>query len=90
MDSVVIVMLMAFVANGAYMVMLDGMILGFLGKLMDRLPIWLHKPTHTCPFCMVSVYGIPLWFLLSDFPIYMLPIHLIAACGAVGIMQRSE
>ncbi len=28
----------------------------------DRLPVWIQKPLATCPICMASVYGTPVFW----------------------------
>jgi hypothetical protein len=81
-----LILIMAFVAQGAYAAMQQGMILSWLGFAFHALPTWLHKPTHTCPVCMVSVWGIPTVFYVADLsgltidPM-MLPVYLLAAAG---------
>ena len=36
---------------------------GRVMKLKDNLPSWIKKPLGTCPVCMSSVYGTPIfWF----------------------------
>ena len=83
---IVYVLLMAFVAQGAYATMQQGMILEWMGCALEALPTWLHKPTHTCPVCMVSVWGIPTAFYVAELggltidPM-MLPVYLLAAAG---------
>jgi hypothetical protein len=83
---IAIILIMAFVAQGAYACMQQGMILSWLGFAFQALPTWLHKPTHTCPVCMVSVWGIPAVYYTAAFmgisiePL-MLPVYLLAAAG---------
>ena len=78
--------LMAFVAQGAYACMQQGMVLEWLGRAMSMLPSWLHKPTHTCPVCMVSAWGLPALFYVCavtgmNIDPLMLPVYLLAAAG---------
>lgn len=82
--------LMASVAYGAHIVQQDGMILQGLGKFWHRIlpsTFW-EKPFWTCPPCMCSIWGIPVWIIAGDFAWYLLPIHLIAAAGIAAYMNR--
>ena len=38
-------------------------------RMADNLPSWIKKPLATCPICMSSVYGTPVfWFMyLNDY-----------------------
>jgi hypothetical protein len=79
-DHVLIVALMAMVAQGAYASQQEGMILHVLTKVWGYLPTYLHKPTFTCPICMVSVWGVPTALVLGAEPM-LLPIYLLASAG---------
>ena len=82
---------MALVAQGAYAAQQEGMILHSLSRLFAKLPTWTHKPTHTCPVCMVSVWGVPALFYLAHFgglclDPWLLPVYLLAAAGLNWIL----
>jgi hypothetical protein len=79
-DHVLIVAIMAMVAQGAYASQQEGMILHLLTKVWGYLPSYLHKPTFTCPICMVSVWGVPTALVLGAEPM-LLPIYLLASAG---------
>lgn len=86
LDHVAYVFIMAFAAHGAYAAMQDGMILAALGRLLSRLPLWLHKPTHTCSVCMVSGWGVPVllyvaWVTGASVDPFMVPVYILAAAG---------
>lgn len=85
-DHITLIIIMACVAQGAYVAMQEDMILGWLGRAMAALPLWLHKPTHTCPVCMVSAWGIPAAFYAAEFGHLvlepaMIPVYLLSAAG---------
>ena len=86
-DHVLIVALMAMVAQGAYASQQEGMILHLLTKVWGYLPTYLHKPTFTCPICMVSVWGIPTALVLGAEPM-LLPIYLLASAGINAIVNQ--
>jgi hypothetical protein len=86
-DHVLIVALMAMVAQGAYASQQEGMILHLLTKVWGYLPTYLHKPTFTCPICMVSVWGIPTALVLGAEPM-LLPIYLLASAGINSIVNQ--
>lgn len=88
LDHVAVVALMALVAGGAHTAMLEGMILERLGKLFAKMPAFLHKPTHTCPPCMVSLWGTATWFAVGGFSLWYLPLHIFAACGLAAYLNR--
>ena len=86
MDHIAYIFIMAFVAQGAYAAMQDGMILAAIGRLLSRLPLWMHKPTHTCSVCMVSIWGIPAllyvaWATGASVDLLILPVYLLASAG---------
>jgi hypothetical protein len=83
---IALIILMAFTAQGAYASMQQGMILEWLGRVLSWLPTWLHKPTHTCPVCMVSAWGIPVLYYVATVcgivvDPYMIPVYLLASAG---------
>jgi hypothetical protein len=86
-DHVLIVALMAMVAQGAYASQQEGMILHLLTKVWGYLPTYLHKPTFTCPICMVSVWGVPTALVLGAEPM-LLPIYLLASAGINAIVNQ--
>lgn len=86
MSHLAIIAVMAMVAQGAYASMQEGMVLHPVGRLLARLPLWLHKPTHTCPVCMVSGWGLPAiaytqYFSGEPITLALVPIYLLAAAG---------
>lgn len=87
------VLCMALTAIGAYEVQQEGMILERLGKFWHKQinsSFW-EKPFWTCPVCMVSVWGIPVWFFVTNHPIefiHYLPLHLFAAAGLAAYLNR--
>ncbi len=86
MTHLTFIIVMALVAQGAYAAMQEGMVLHPVGRLLALLPLWLHKPTHTCPVCMVSAWGLPALYYTSYFTaapieVALLPIYLLAAAG---------
>lgn len=92
-EHLIIVVLMALVSYGAHIAMQDGMIAARLGRLFAKLPTALHKPTHTCPPCCVSTWGTSVWLGLVlglglGFPIWTLPIHIIAAAGLAAYLNK--
>jgi len=86
-DHVLIVAIMAMVAQGAYVSQQEGMILHLLTKVWGYLPTYLHKPTFTCPICMVSVWGVPTALVLGAEPM-LLPIYLLASAGINSIVNQ--
>jgi len=86
-DHVLIVAIMAMVAQGAYVSQQEGMILHLLTKVWGYLPTYLHKPTFTCPICMVSVWGVPTALVLDAEPM-LLPIYLLASAGINSIVNQ--
>ena len=40
----------------------EGMMLGWLGKLISRLPEWLSEPLGGCEYCVAGQFG--LWYYL--------------------------
>lgn len=53
---------------GVYASLQEGFIYGWIGdwirgkhKEKDNLPSWIKKPLATCPICMSSVYGTPIF-----------------------------
>jgi hypothetical protein len=86
-DHLLIAALMAMVAQGAYASQQEGMILHVLTKAWMKLPTFFHKPTFTCPVCMVSVWGIPTALLLGAEPM-MLPVYLLAAAGINAVVTQ--
>ena len=86
-DHVLIVAIMAMVAQGAYASQQEGMILHVLTKVWGYLPTYLHKPTFTCPICMVSVWGVPTALVLGAEPM-LLPIYLLASAGINAIVNQ--
>lgn len=53
-----IIAVMALVALGARFAMLDGHILGWVGKRVEKMEdAYLRKPIGTCERCMVSLWG---------------------------------
>ena len=87
-DACCIVALMALVAQGAYISQQEGMILNVLTKAWVHLPAWMQKPLHTCPICMVSVWGIPTWAIVDCTNGHLLPVYLLAAAGINEITNR--
>jgi len=47
---------------GVYSALQRGMILEKLGDLIDKLPEFYRKPLMSCPICMSSVYGSPVYW----------------------------
>jgi hypothetical protein len=86
-DHLLIAALMAMVAQGAYASQQEGMILHVLMKAWMKLPTFFHKPTFTCPVCMVSVWGIPTALLLGAEPM-LLPVYLLAAAGINAVVTQ--
>jgi hypothetical protein len=86
-DHLLIAALMAMVAQGAYASQQEGMILHVLTKTWMKLPTFFHKPTFTCPVCMVSVWGIPTALLLGAEPM-LLPVYLLAAAGINAVVTQ--
>ena len=86
-DHLLIAALMAMVAQGAYASQQEGMILHVMTKAWMKLPTFLHKPTFTCPVCMVSVWGIPTWYVMGG-ELVMLPVYLLAAAGINAVVTQ--
>lgn len=86
--AVLIPLLMALVAQGAYAAQQDGMILHFLTKVWEFLPTWFHKPLFTCPICMVSVWGIPTWWMFGGGYLIYLPFYILAAAGINAVITK--
>jgi hypothetical protein len=86
-DHLLIAALMAMVAQGAYASQQEGMILHILTKAWMKLPTFLHKPTFTCPVCMVSVWGVPTWYMMGG-ELVMLPVYLLAAAGINAVVTQ--
>ena len=86
-DHLLIAALMAMVAQGAYASQQEGMILHVLTKAWSKLPTFLHKPTFTCPVCMVSVWGVPTWFVMGG-ELVMLPVYLLASAGINAVVTQ--
>jgi hypothetical protein len=47
---------------GVYSALQKGMILEKLGDKIDELPEFYRKPLMSCPICMASVYGFPVYW----------------------------
>jgi len=45
-----------------YILLEEGMILGWFGKLLCRLPDWIHEPIGGCEFCVAGQMA--LWYYL--------------------------
>jgi hypothetical protein len=86
-DHLLIAALMAMVAQGAYASQQEGMILHLLTKAWMKLPTFFHKPTFTCPVCMVSVWGIPTWYMMGG-ELVILPVYLLAAAGINAVVTQ--
>jgi hypothetical protein len=86
-DHLLIAALMAMVAQGAYASQQEGMILHVLTKVWMKLPTFFHKPTFTCPVCMVSVWGVPTALVLGCEPM-LLPVYLLAAAGINAVVSQ--
>jgi hypothetical protein len=78
---------MAMVAQGAYASQQEGMILHVLTKAWMKLPTFFHKPTFTCPVCMVSVWGVPTALVIGCEPM-LLPVYLLAAAGINAVVTQ--
>lgn len=87
-EQLAIVLLMALVATGAYIIQQEGMILHRLTKLWSLLPAFWQKPLWTCPPCICSVWGIPTWFICSDLPLMYLPVHVIGAASMAAMLSK--
>lgn len=86
-EHLTVIVVMALVATGAHIVQEDGMVLHPLTKLWHHLPTFLHKPTFTCPVCMVSVWGIPAALCIGAAPM-CLPVYLMASAGLAAYLNR--
>ena len=53
-------------AISVWAVMQPGMIFGWLGNLLRKLPLFLAKPVVDCPVCMTFWYGGGFLFFLTD------------------------
>lgn len=78
------------VAMGMRLAMLDGMVLGRLGALIEKVPsAYWRKPLGTCERCMVSTYGTAALAILDMMPVwYQLPIYWLAAAGLQELLDR--
>jgi hypothetical protein len=90
MEHLIIPAIMCIVALGARFAMLDGNVLGWLGKIVERLPSnYLRKPLGTCERCMVSTWGTAALVILHLVPAwYVLPVYWLAATGLQEMLDR--
>ena len=84
LDHVIVASLMCL---GVYVSMSPGMILGFLGNLIELLgPI--GKPLGGCLTCMSSVYGAAYWLFIFGIPqtpvVYVAAIVFIVAVAGMN------
>ena len=93
-DHLIVIAIVAFVAYGAHIVMQEGMILYGLANLLKMVsPKFLHKPLFDCPPCMCSIWGALVWLgmvlgLDLGFPLWLFPIHILAAAGVAAYLNR--
>ncbi len=85
-----IIVVMALVALGARLALLDGHILGPIGKAVEKLPfVYLRKPLGMCERCMVSVWGTAAILVLGYRPDwYLFPVYWLAAVGLQEMFDR--
>lgn len=84
------IVVMACVALGARFAMLDGNVLGWLGKVVEKIPsAYLRKPLGTCERCMVSTWGTAAVAVLGMAPEwYALPAYWLCATGLQEMFDR--
>ena len=94
--AVLIPLLMALVAQGAYAAQQEGMFAHWLTYLWEAIawPFpkkwqkYIHKPLFTCPICMVSVWGIPTWWMFGGGYLVYLPFYILAAAGINAVITK--
>lgn len=68
----------------------EGMILGWLGKLIGRLPEWLSEPLGGCEYCVAGQFA--LWYYLYkhlvDYNIVNHIIFITLAIFTVELINR--
>lgn len=89
-EHLIIPAIMALVALGGKFALLDGHVLGWLGKLVEKIPnAYLRKPLGACERCMVSVWGTTAILVLGFRPDwYVFPVYWLAAVGLQEMFDR--
>lgn len=49
--------------------------------LIQKLPIWIHKPLFSCNICMSSVWSVVFWLIFRPCLIYYLPVIFLIVAG---------
>lgn len=66
----------------------EGMLLGFIGKLMrDKMPSWLSKPLFDCPPCMSSVHGTLVYLIFYPEGVFLWFFYIVVLCGVNYIIK---
>ena len=72
-----------------YILLDDGMILGWLGKFLCRLPDWLHEPLGGCEYCVAGQMA--LWYYLyvnwSGYTIELAIPHILFITLSIFIVE---
>ena len=58
----------------------DGMILYWLKRYLERLPVLLKKPLFECLICMSSLWTI-VYYIVFGLPFVQLPESILIVCG---------
>ncbi len=82
--------IMSLVALGGRFALLEGHVLGWMGKIIEAIPnAYLRKPLGTCERCMCSVWGTTAVLVLGFRPDwYLLPVYWLAAVGLQEMFDR--
>ena len=76
----------------SFILLEEGMILGWFGKLLCRLPDWLHEPLGGCEYCVAGQMA--LWYYLwVNFDNYLINIdksvisHILFITLAIFVVE---
>lgn len=82
--------LAALIIVGVWTAFGKGMILGWLGDILERrLPDVFNKPIFACPPCMASTYGTAVWFLTGGEASFWWIAFVLALSGAMKLITQN-
>lgn len=90
MNILIEILILALFCNGLYIASEDHMILERPNRWMEKsLPLWIYKPVLGCIYCMASIWGVVVYFVVNGTTtdLYHLPILIICGCFANGLVR---
>lgn len=85
------ILIISFIVIGLWCLFLNGMILGFIGNLVDKnLPQWLKEPICDCVVCMGMWYGSALYWAIWGHSVKEWLIVVFASMGFNTIFVKMK